>query len=92
MKKEVIIINTELAHFTFDDESEKDMTKIEYATKVMSDTEERVGLSVLSTYVDESAFDVVKSYIGKTIDATFIETPTKNGVKYKMTSIDGIEF
>lgn len=88
--KEILIISSEEVTFNFDDGTKKNMTKIDYAIKIVPDSETYVGLSVLTCYVKKDSHSIVSKYAGKSVPAEIFEKPTKNGSKYVISKINGV--
>ena len=65
-----------------------EMTKIYYAIK-MSNTENKVGYSVLKCYKKGNNLDFFSSLVMREVKANIEERPTENGSKYVLSEING---
>lgn len=91
-KKNGILLNIEKITMKFEDGTEKDFTKIEYALLMRKNTENRIGLDILTCYVTDKAFDLIKKFVGGQVEFEIEERPTKNGSKYVIISINNVAF
>lgn len=91
-KKNGLLLSIENVTLTFENGTEKDFTKIEYALQMRKNTENRIGLDSLTCYVTDKAFDLIKKFVGLQVEFEIEERPTKNGSKYVIISINNIAF
>ena len=91
-KKNGLLLNIEKITMKFEDGTERDFTKIEYALQMRKNSENRVGLDILTCYVTDKAFDLIKKFVGVQVDFEIEERPTKNGSKYVIVGIGNVAF
>lgn len=90
--QKIIILNCSKLSFTNEKTGEvKDMCMITYGVP-SEETNEFFGFSILTGYVDFSAFATLKKNFSKLVDAKVKMVPNKSGFRWVIKSINNEDF
>ena len=92
MEQQIILLNYNERNFTNDKTGEVlDMLLVQYAIYLEDDIHGSKGWFPLDSYCKAVNKAIIEKYLAKSVKAKILITPNQNGLKYRLTALNGEE-